>query len=179
MRELLAEYRESKRGLIDMLANLKEREQSISYEEVENADELLRVIEDDRNKVNSMIASMNQIIQWIETGINPYYQQGVDARYAYDVTYKNMELIPDIYEQIKTEREELVLDDDQVEILRRIFSTLTERENDCMILHIGKNYSMSETGEMLGINKTTVQNHVERAKKKVDNIIKWYGEGTK
>ncbi len=178
MRELLAEYRESKRGLIDMLAELREKEQAIEYEELENAEELLKVIEDDKGKINSMIGSITQIIQWLETGINPYYQQGVDARYMYDITYTNMELIPDIYDQLKSVREELVLNEEQKEILKKVFSTLTERESDCIILHIANRYSMSETGKMLGIKKTTVQNHVESAKKKIENIMQWYGKGT-
>lgn len=128
---------------------------------------------DDKKKINSMINSTSDIIEWLETGVNPYFQQGVDVNHAYHIKHVgNMDLIPDIAEQITEEREPLVLTDEQKKVLQKVFNTLSDRERDCFLLHEGQNMSMSEVGKKLGIAKTTVQNHIENARKKISRLVK-------
>ena len=128
---------------------------------------------DDKKKINSMINSTSDIIEWLETGVNPYFQQGIDVNHAYHIKHmENMDLIPDIAEQITEEREPLVLTDEQKKVLQKVFNTLSDRERDCFLLHEGQNMSMSEVGEKLGISKASVQTYVKRAKEKVKELVR-------
>lgn len=186
MRILLSEYKQSRRGLRKMLRQLDKREnettevlQAVTPETeaiVEDLHNQLRTIKRDRGIVNSMIRSVSEIIDWMESGTNPYYRQGISRRHNYDVTYLGqMDLIPDISEQLKEEREELKrLSKDEKELITKVLMTLTDRERECFILHVAAGHSMSETGEVLGIAKTTVQNHIEKARVKIKSITSNY-----
>lgn len=126
---------------------------------------------EDKKLINSMITSTTDIIHWLETGRSPYYEQGIDINSAYHVQHlSNMDLIPDITEQITQEREPLTLTSEQKRVIKKVFDALSDRERDCFILHEARGLSMSQVGDQLGIAKTTVQNHVENARRKVKNI---------
>jgi|SRR5699024_4977965 len=154
---LLNQYKNARKELRNMLAALGDSERDI----------------DDKKKINSMINSTSDIIEWLETGVNPYFQQGIDVNHAYHIKHmENMDLIPDIAEQITEEREPLVLTDEQKKVLQKVFNTLSDRERDCFLLHEGQNMSMSEVGEKLGISKASVQTYVKRAKEKVKELVR-------
>src|SRR5690625_1273379 len=126
---------------------------------------------DDRTYINSMIDSVTDIIDWLDTGINPFFPAGIDRRHAYDVTrLSNMDIIPEITEQLEPEPVELT--DEQKRIITRIFQTLTDRERDCFILHHCLMMSFTEVGKNLGIAKTTVQNHIESARRKINDMVR-------
>lgn len=182
MRLLLVEYRQAKKELNNMIKFLRSEEKRMT-KEIEMNDENkvidfdimeeLDLVKDDVRLVTSMIDSVSKTIQWIETGINPYFHKGVDKKYKYDITsLENMDLLPDIAEQLTEEREELVMTEEQKEALIKIFELLTKRERDCVILHIAHGKSMAETGELLGIGKTTVNTHIMRARKKIDEVVR-------
>lgn len=153
MRDLLAEYKEARKGLQDMLKRL-------GYSERDNVD---------RTYINSMINSVTKIIEWLETGRNPYFQQGVDVKYAYDVTkLSNMDLLPDINEQI--ERKKPKLTNEQRQTIIKVFRNLSDRERDCFILHHGAMMSMAEIAKQLGISKGSVQMYLNRAREKIKEI---------
>lgn len=183
MRLLLSEYKQSRRGLRKMLRELDKREKitkkSIEVKKVNEIEPIiadiekeLRIIKRDKGIVNSMIRSTSEIIDWIETGVNPYFRQGIDRRHNYDIIYLGqMDLIPDISEQLKSEREELRrLSREEKELITQVLKTLTDRERECFILHVAAGHSMYETGKILGIAKTTVQNHIEKARVKIEKI---------
>lgn len=126
---------------------------------------------EDKKLINSMIDSTTQIIEWIETGKNPYYEKGVDKRNAYHTQYlSNMDVLPDINEQLREEREPLHLTIEQKRVIKKVFDVLSDRERDCFILHEASGLSMSQVGKALGIAKTTVQNHIENARRKIKSI---------
>lgn len=154
---LLNQYKNAREELKDMIAALEPIK-------TDRDDE-------DRKLLNSMIGSTTKIIEWLETGRNPYYEQGIDKRHAYHIKYlSNMDILPDINEQITSEREPLFLTSDEKRIIVKIFKVLSDRERDCFILHEAKGLSMSQVGNKLGIAKTTVQNHVENARIKIENV---------
>lgn len=177
MKVLLTEYRKSYEGLKKMLNTLNKQEQEIknllnqlSNEQLEHK---LELIKNDKTVVNSMMRSTEKIIKWIDTGVNPYFQQGIDVKYSYDITHlSNMDIIPDISEQLKEEREELKITEEKRHIIKEVFKVLSNRERDCVILHIAHGYSMSETGEMLNINKSTVNTHIIRARQKIERVVR-------
>src|SRR5690625_5247283 len=104
MRLLLSSYKQSRKGLRKMLRELDKEEKEIKAKliEAESDSDLLEklnrrlgLINYDKGLINSLIDSTSDIIKWIETGVNPYYQSGVDRRYNYDVTnLSNMDIIP-------------------------------------------------------------------------------------
>lgn len=127
--------------------------------------------QEDKKVLNSMIDSTSKIIKWLETGRNPYYEQGIDVNGAYHITHlSNMDILPDITAQLQEEREPLYLTTQQKRTIKKVFDTLSNRQRDCFILHEAKGLSMSQVGNELGIAKTTVQNHVENAREKIKKM---------
>ena len=150
------QYKQSRKGLKEMLDRLGNTEQ----------DEL------DKMQINSMINSVSKIIDWLETGRNPYFQQGVDIRYIYqiksfDERFDSLQTIPDILDAVE---EPFEITDDQKNTLVEIFKLLSDRERECFLLHIGQGWSMQEIADELNISKSTVQTHVERAKEKIEEL---------
>lgn len=155
---LLNQYKRGKKELMDMITELGTSEQ----------DEL------DKKMLNSMVRDMSFVIDWIEQGKNPDEMRGIDIRKNYHIKrLSNMDVLPDLVEQI--EREPLHLTDEQKRIVLRVIESLSDRERDCFILYASQGLSMSEVGEQLGIKKTTVQNYIDKAKNKINNIV---SEGT-
>src|SRR5690606_9286482 len=125
----------------------------------------------DKTQINSMINDMSFVIKWLETGKNPEEMRGVNIRNVYRLRYlEKMDMLPDIQEEFK--REQLVLSSEQKRIIMQIFTTLSDRERDCFVLHTSQNMSMSEIADELNISKATVQVYIQRAKEKIERIIK-------
>lgn len=125
----------------------------------------------DKTQINSMINDMSFVIKWLETGKNPEEMRGVNIRNVYRLRYlEKMDMLPDIQEEFK--REQLVLSSEQKRIIMQIFATLSDRERDCFVLHTSQNMSMSEIADELNISKATVQVYIQRAKEKIERIIK-------
>lgn len=153
MRDLLSQYRLARKDLKKMLERLGDSDQ----------DDL------DREQITSMINSVSMVIDWLETGRNPYFQQGIDIRHAYDITrLPYMDILPDIKEQVKHDKVEMTKE--QIEMFREIISLLSNREWECFVLHYAMLKSMSEIAEELQISKSTVQEYIERAKNKIDAV---------
>lgn len=156
MRDLLVQYKKSRKGISDMLNKLGNNER----------DKI------DRTYLNSMYTELSMVIEWIETGNNPEEQRGINKRYAYDISYlSNMDVLPDITEQIAIEREPLKLTDEQKQVLIKIFDRLSDRERDCFILHVTQDMSMQEIADELGISKASVQMYIKRSREKIKELV--------
>src|SRR5699024_3429562 len=100
---------------------------------------------EDEKLINSMIDSATYIIEWIEKGGNPEEMRGINVRRAYHIKYlSNMDILPDITEQIPEEREPLILTEEKKRLIVKFFEALSDRERDCFILHATQGMSMSE-----------------------------------
>lgn len=166
LRYMLAELSSKEKELMDMLITKKDQERAKLKNELE-------IIKKDKGYINSMINSTSKIIEWLETGVNPYFQKGIDVNGAYHIKYlSNMDILPDLTERFRTEREELDVSDEQIKIVQRAIMNLSERERDCLILHIGQGMSMSEVSEQLGISKASVQTYIKRAREKIEEVVK-------
>src|SRR5690625_6427325 len=124
------QYKQSRKGLKEMLDRLGNTEQ----------DEL------DKMQINSMINSVSKIIDWLETGRNPYFQQGVDIRYIYqiksfDERFDSLQTIPDILDAVE---EPFEITDDQKNTLVEIFKLLYDRERKCYLLPICHGWCMKD-----------------------------------
>lgn len=125
----------------------------------------------DQPKINSMIDSMGFSIEWMETGRQPGVFRGIDKRDAYrSKQYEDMDIIPDITEQLRKEREPLYMDQEQRQALMQLFRNFSDRERQCYIMHVAEGLSMQKIADKLGLSKWTVRTYIDRAKEKVEKI---------
>lgn len=125
----------------------------------------------DKTQINSMINDMSFVIKWLETGRNPDEMHGVNIKNIYRLRYlENMDLLPDISQEF--EREQLELTEEKKKILVQVFASLSDRERDCFILHVTQEMSMAEIAKELKISKSAVQIYINRAKDKINRIMK-------
>lgn len=153
--KLLKEYKQGRKDLKNMRDELTDSER----------DRL------DKTQINSMIDSMTYSIDWMKTGREPGNLRGVDKRDIYRIKqYSEMDIIPDITEQLRLEREPLYLNQEQRQALILLFRKLSDRERQCFIMYEAEQLSMQQIANRLGIKKSTVQQYIERAREKVKLI---------
>lgn len=159
--ELIASYTAHRKTLSEMKRNL-------NPENLKDAN--------DEKVINGMIRDMSETIEWLETGRDPVYQKGVHVNSIYHVTtYADMDLIPDIVEQLEekddiNERHLFMTRDEKI-IMSEIINSLSLRERQCYFLHVGHGKSLGEIATEIGVSKSTVQTHINRAKAKIKNKV--------
>lgn len=126
----------------------------------------------DLKQFNSMIDSMTYSLEWMTTGRQPNTYRGVDEKAVYQRrSYENIDLIPDIAEQLEendVNKKHLFMTREEKVILADILSSFSLRERQCYILHVGQKKSMSEIAYELGVSKSMVQQSIRRAKNKIE-----------
>lgn len=155
---LIEEYTDNRRVLSRMKKNLNPE---------------LTSDEKDIKYINSMIGSMTETIEWLKTGKDPKVMKGIHVDAVYQVKSIDMDLMPDLAEQLKDDINErhLYLSKEEKVLLKEIFSTFSEREKECYFLYEGHEKSMSWIAERLGLSKRTVQQYIERARMKVESVV--------
>lgn len=124
----------------------------------------------DIKQINSMIDSLSYSIEWMETGRQPGTFRGADKRAIYQRQYvESMDFIPDIVEQL--EPKQLYMTNEEKIILSDILASFSVRERQCYLLHVAQGLSMGKIAEQMGVSKSTVQTHIARAKKKVEERL--------
>lgn len=127
---------------------------------------------DDLTQINSMIESMSFSIDWMATGRQPGTYRGAEKRAVYQKQYiESMDIIPDITEQLEEDHKHLYISKEERMILADIFSSMSQRERQCYVLHEGQGMSMGRIADEIGLKKRTVQQYIERARKKVTENI--------
>ncbi|MGG0718694.1 sigma factor-like helix-turn-helix DNA-binding protein [Robertmurraya massiliosenegalensis] len=127
---------------------------------------------EDRKNVSGMIEDMDFVIEWLETGRQPGLRRGVDKRTIYQKrSLESMDIIPDITEQLASNDKPLYIPEDQKRVLINILSSFSLRERQCYILHAAQGMSMQEIADEIGLKKRTVQQYIERARKKVEQRV--------
>lgn len=153
---LLAEYDEGRKDLNGMKDNLN--------------DDFLPD-QQDKTQINSMIESMTYSIDWMRTGRQPDSYRGVDKRDKYRAKfYDDMDILPDINEELRKEREPLYMSREQRVALIQLFKNFSDRERQCYVMYTAEGLSMQKIADRLGIKKRTVQQYIERAREKVEMV---------
>lgn len=130
----------------------------------------------DLSQINSMIDSMSYSMKWMETGREPDAFRGIDKQRQYQRQFfESMVTVPDVLEQII---EELDFEDQKLHLAREdkivladVFASMSHRERQCYVLYYGNRMSMGKIADEVGISKRTVQQYIERARRKVENIV--------
>ena len=153
--ELVPEYKKGRQGLKAMHRELTDSE----------IDRL------DKSQLNSMVDSMTYSIEWMEKGREPGVYRGADRRDAYRIKqYEDMDIIPDITEQLEKEREPLYMSREQRVELLHLFRSFSDRERECFIMYEAEQMSMSQIAIKLNLTKATVQSYINRARDKVKEV---------
>lgn len=122
----------------------------------------------DLTQINSMIAEMSFVLEWLETGRQPGTFKGVDKKSIYQHrSFESMDFIPDITEQLEEGPKQLYMSAEEKIILADIFASLSLRERQCYILHEARGLSMGIIAEEMAVSKAAVQSYVNRARTKV------------
>lgn len=151
--ELIGEYKEGKKAL-----------RELHSDSIDSPDG-----QQDRSQINSMMDGMDFSIKWMQTGREPGTHRGAGMRGVYQ--FEDMDILPDINEHLRAEREQLMINGDIRRVLVQVFRLLSDRERQCYIMYEAEGMSMSEIGLKLGISKWTARTHIDRAREKVNNVV--------
>jgi RNA polymerase sigma factor (sigma-70 family) len=121
--------------------------------------------------IKDMIADVNFAIQWMHTGRLPGSRRGIDRRAAYQRNKLVDPLIMQAFANRSTAGSPANISEDERAQIEMALCTLSERERDCYQLAHGECFSFADIAGMLGITKSSVQEYVERAHKKVSEEL--------
>lgn len=119
---------------------------------------------EDKPVIGGMIRDVEYAIRWMENGRDPG-RMHMDAD-EHRVYYYEPDVLNAIGHSLYP-REWNENSDNDERVSNFLGACLTKREEDVYRLYIGEGLSMAKIGELLHIAKTSVQNLVERAEKKV------------
>lgn len=127
--------------------------------------------EKDLTCINSMLSDLDYATEWLRTGKQPDALRGINSKGRYQKQYlESIECIPDITEQLGVDINEksLYMTQEEKGILISILSSFSARERQCYLMHVAERRSMSEIADVLDLKKRSVQQYIERARKKVE-----------
>lgn len=149
MNDLILEYKKAKRALEKAKSTLQE----VTHVSI----------------ANEIIADLDYSIRWMKTGKQPdVYSRATEAKSAYSRrVLLNSQLFPCLDIEPSVQR---AISDSRKRAVMQVIQHLTERQLTCYLLHTAHMRSMQEIADELGIAKSTVQEHLEKAEKKIMKI---------
>ncbi|WP_416730288.1 sigma factor-like helix-turn-helix DNA-binding protein [Fictibacillus sp. JL2B1089] len=121
--------------------------------------------QDERRMMTEMENDIQFIIEWLENGRRPDSKRGADRKDVYVMDPAAIEVLP-IQEGYKLIAKELP--SFEKEIIEDALCTLTNRERDVFMMIKVEGLTFEYTAELIGVKKSTVQTHLERAERKID-----------
>lgn len=151
----------------------------LGFANVENYQLALKIAErayrradaDDKEVISGMISDCNYIIEWLSTGRRPGNKRGIERLAAYQKEKLVDPLRMQAYVSNSKAGSPSNLSDWERFQIEDALSRLTERERDCYILAHGECFSFGEIAHLLGIEKGSVQEYIERAQKKISEDL--------
>lgn len=111
---------------------------------------------DEARTVSGMLSDMRYALDWMRRGRRPGSRKGAER---HDI-YRRRELLAQVEPLTEEERRRLI----------DCVAVMTERELTCWLLHMAHGLTFQEIGDRLGLSRRTVQQYVERARKKVLDV---------
>jgi RNA polymerase sigma-70 factor (ECF subfamily) len=118
-----------------------------------------------------MISDCTFAIQWMHTGKRPGNRRGIERRAAYQREKLMDPLRMQAYVQNTRAGSAVNLTDWQRFQIEDALSRLSARERECYTMAHGEFFSYGEISLMLGISKSSVQEHIQRAQKKISDDL--------
>lgn len=107
--------------------------------------------------VSGMLSDMRYALDWMRRGRRPGSRKGAER---HDI-YRRRELLAKAEPPTEEERQRLI----------ECMAVMTERELTCWLLHMAQGFTYAEIGARLVLSKRTVQQYVERARKKAADVM--------
>ncbi|EEM80373.1 sigma-70 family RNA polymerase sigma factor [Bacillus thuringiensis] len=131
--------------------------------------------EKDISIINEMISDINYALEWMRTAKQPGKTRGIERRAAYErekpcdpllmQRYVRSTVMP-VYEWDTEVKESVISEWDRIQ-LEDALSTLTEREKEIYIMSRGYGFTQDKISNYLKLQRTTVQEYLKRADKKI------------
>ncbi|MEH6944402.1 sigma-70 family RNA polymerase sigma factor [Bacillus sp. JJ722] len=140
---------------------------------------MLTANEEDKKILGSMASDLVYAIEWMRTGKQPGPRRGIERRAAYQKERPCDPILmqryfrttaEDVYEWDNHQQEDTLSYWDRVK-LDDALSVLTEREKEIFLMSKGNCLSFSKIADLLEVSKSTVQDTIERADKKITEQI--------
>jgi len=153
MNKLLFEYKRALREANKMVKELNDKGTLSEQDKI------------DKGIINGMIRDLQYSIEWMKTGRNPDARRGIDKNGVYTTDPAILDILPvhNIYKEIVGE-----VGSFERELIEDALCTLTDRERDVFMMVKVEGLTFEYTAELLGIKKSTIQTHLERAEKKIE-----------
>ncbi|MNW38085.1 positive control sigma-like factor [compost metagenome] len=172
-REELKALRDEKRERIIKLKGLLTLPTTFNAErECLEAD--IAALEGEMKTIGSMVSDAEYVIEWLETGRRPGNRRGIERRASYQ---RDRPVDPIRIQAYITKASSggfvqvVSVTDRERERIEFALGELTPRERACYEMVRGNSLPYSETAELLGIEKSTVQWFVESAEEKLKHHI--------
>ncbi|MBC1231506.1 sigma factor-like helix-turn-helix DNA-binding protein [Listeria booriae] len=134
--------------------------------------EAMRVIasEEDSVIIGGMISDVRYALEWMRSARMPGNRRGIERRSSYqrELSIDAVQLQAYIGNQEGKESTISLWDKEKID---NCLSILSNQQKDCFYMHVAKMYSLEDVASILGLKKTTVQNHVDRAKNKIKDYL--------
>lgn len=131
--------------------------------------------EKDISIINGMISDINYALEWMRTAKQPGKKRGIERRAAYQrerpcdpllmQRYTRSTEMP-LYEWDTEAKESVISEWDRIQ-LEDALSTLTEREKEIYVMSRGYGFTQDKISNYLNVKRTTVQEYLKRADKKI------------
>lgn len=154
MRTLILEYKKSLRLARQMKREL-DNKKNLSIQDVK-----------DKKVISGIISDLEYALEWLKSGRNPDARRGIDKHGVYLTDTAVLDVLPvhNVYKELAKE-----LSYFDKELIEDTLCTLTIRERDIFIMIKVEGIIFEYTAELLGLKKSTVQTHLERAEKKIEH----------
>lgn len=125
---------------------------------------------EDITKYNAMINDLQYVIEWLSYGREPGKLRGTDKRDVYSLLMDEdaLSVLGDALPSESVPANISMKDKDRIE---DALSALTKKERDAYVLHHGEQLSYERIADLMNVKKSTIQGHMERAEKKVNDQI--------
>lgn len=176
MDEMLISYRKTRTILRNCKAPIVEIKRELeklieakreAKEDYEEAEKELAAIESHISVLNSMLSDVQLAIDWLRLGHNPGPRRGIHRLSIDQLTIPVDPLRMQSYAQPAACGSPTTLTDSERFQIDDALSTLSKREKECYVLKHGMCFSLKQIAEELSISKSTVQEYVGNAERKV------------
>ena len=131
----------------------------------------LRADADDKKTISGMISDCEYAIEWLATGRRPGNKRGIERLAAYQREKLVDPLKMQAYVQNSKAGSPSNLTEWQRFQIKDALSRLSDRERDCYVLAHGECFSFSKIADLLGISKSSVEEYVESAQRKISEDL--------
>lgn len=154
------------RQLEAMIHTKRKAKEDYSVEESE-----LDSIKSHLSKLNSMLSDVQLAIDWLRLGHNPGPRRGIHRLSLEQLTIPVDPMRLQSYAQPSACGSPTTLTDSERQQIDDALSVLSQREKECFILKYGLCLSLKQIAEELDLSKSTVQEYVENAERKIKEPI--------